>query len=168
LLGFPGTFRLNATVPPELPCLRRDDDLPSSVSGVEVADRLGDVSQRVASVDDRGDLVGFDELLESNTPPRTPMLRAKPTRLGTSLDRTISVTSAVPSRLLHHLVNAMTALPPSCLPADTLPPATPAGRRRSVEGSGSRCAPGAGTAPRWPYRRGWSSGRRSRRRGLAP
>src|SRR5215208_2491450 len=43
-----------------------DDDFSSSVSLFQIADRLGDLAQRVRPVDDRCDLAGFDELLEDD------------------------------------------------------------------------------------------------------
>jgi hypothetical protein len=103
---------------------------------------------------DEGDLL--------NDPP-APVLAG----LQRAGDRVLSWRACGASRLLRSRV-CRSERPPSPLPADTLPAATPAGHRRSLEGSGSRCAPGADTARRWPYRRGWSSRRRSRRPGRVP
>ncbi len=41
-----------------------DDDFSLSVSLFEITDGLGDLAQRVGPIYDRGDLPGFDELLE--------------------------------------------------------------------------------------------------------
>ena len=43
-----------------------DDDLSSSVSLLEIPDRLRDLAQRVRPVDNRRHLSGFEELLENN------------------------------------------------------------------------------------------------------
>ena len=43
-----------------------DDDLPSSLSRFQIADRLGNLAQRERPVDDRRDLPGFDELLQDD------------------------------------------------------------------------------------------------------
>jgi hypothetical protein len=43
-----------------------DDDFPSSVSGLDIADSLRCLAQRVCAVDDRSDLSGLDELFENN------------------------------------------------------------------------------------------------------
>ena len=43
-----------------------DDDFSSGVSLFEITDGLGDLAQRVRPVDDRCDLAGFDEVLESD------------------------------------------------------------------------------------------------------
>jgi hypothetical protein len=43
-----------------------DDELPSSMSSLEIPDSLGDLAQRVGPVDDWGHLAGLDELLQNN------------------------------------------------------------------------------------------------------
>src|SRR5215210_3279492 len=43
-----------------------DDDFSSRVPFYQIPDGLGDLAQRVGSVDDRCDLPGFDELLEDD------------------------------------------------------------------------------------------------------
>src|SRR6266545_8061242 len=43
-----------------------DDDLPHSLSRLQVADRLGNLAQGERPVDDRRDLPGFDELLQDD------------------------------------------------------------------------------------------------------
>jgi hypothetical protein len=46
------------------PCSHGDVDFPSGVALLHVPDGLGGLAQRVGPVDGRGDLPGFDELLE--------------------------------------------------------------------------------------------------------
>src|SRR5215208_6488970 len=43
-----------------------DDDFSSGVSLFKIPDCLGDLGERVRPVDNRGDLPGFDELLEND------------------------------------------------------------------------------------------------------
>src|SRR5256885_15086582 len=46
--------------------LHGDDDFGSRVSLSEIPDRLGNLTQRIGSVNDRRDLSGFNEMLEGN------------------------------------------------------------------------------------------------------
>jgi hypothetical protein len=59
-----GLRRLAGSRPARNGSLDGDDDLPSNLPGLQVADRLGNVAEGERPVNDRCELFGFDELLQ--------------------------------------------------------------------------------------------------------